>query len=168
VGGRATTVRQELKETYSAFEEAKADISGLFALQRLVTRGVLPRALQETMYDTFLASAFRSIRFGINEAHGKGIALQLNYLLDAGAFRIASDGTFFVDKEKIQAGVARLTGEIMTLQAEGNYGKVKEMLSRIAVLRPDVQKAIDRLKDIPVDIEPKFTAAGRLTAEVGK
>ncbi len=85
VGGRATTVRQELKDTYSAIEEAKADISGLFALQFLVDRGQLDKSFERTMYTTFLASAFRSIRFGINEAHGRGQAIQLNYLLDQGA-----------------------------------------------------------------------------------
>ena len=61
------------------------------ALQYLVDKGCLPKAMQETMYTTFLASAFRSIRFGLNEAHGKGIALQLNTLLDAGAFRVAPE-----------------------------------------------------------------------------
>ena len=86
VGGRATTVRQELKDTYSAIEEAKADVSGLFALQFLVDRGQLDKTFERTMYTTFLASAFRSIRFGINEAHGRGQAIQLNYLLDQGAF----------------------------------------------------------------------------------
>ena len=73
-----TTVRAELKETYSALEEAKADISGLWALQYLVDKGVLDKSLERTMYTTFLASAFRSIRFGLNEAHGRGVALQLN------------------------------------------------------------------------------------------
>ena len=168
VGGRATTVRQELKDTYSAFEEAKADISGLFALQRLITRGILPKTLQQTMYDTFLASAFRSIRFGVSEAHGRGVAMQLNHLLDYGAFTANPDGTFSVNLSKIQDGVAALTREIMTLQAEGNYAKVKEMLTRLAVVRPEVQKALDRLKDIPVDIEPRFTTAERLISEVGK
>ena len=71
---QATTVRQELKDTYSAIEEAKADISGLWALQYLVDKGVIDKAMEQTMYTTFLASAFRSIRFGINEAHGRGIA----------------------------------------------------------------------------------------------
>src|SRR6202040_1980434 len=84
VGGRQTTVRQELKETYSAIEEAKADISSLFAIQYMIDKGVLPRSLERPLYTTFLASAFRSIRFGVNEAHGRGIAMQLNYLLDQG------------------------------------------------------------------------------------
>jgi hypothetical protein len=91
VGGRATTVRQELQETYSTIEEAKADISGLFALQYLLDKGVLNRDLQDTIYDTFLASAFRSIRFGITEAHGRGTAIQLNFLLDYGAFSLGKD-----------------------------------------------------------------------------
>ena len=119
VGGRDTTVRAQLKETYSAMEEAKADISGLFALQLLIDKGVLDKAMQETMYDTFLASAFRSIRFGVNEAHGRGIALQLNWLLDYGAFTVDKDGAFAVNPAKIKDGVKALTGEIMTLQARG-------------------------------------------------
>src|SRR5258705_9928505 len=69
VGGRATTVRQQLKETYSYLEEAKADISGLFALQYLIDKGVIDKSLQRSIYTTFLASCFRSIRFGLNEAH---------------------------------------------------------------------------------------------------
>src|SRR5439155_7678375 len=76
VGGRQTTVRQELKETYSFLEEAKADISALFAIQFMINKGVLPKTLERPLYATYLASAFRSIRFGVNEAHGKGIAVQ--------------------------------------------------------------------------------------------
>ena len=72
------------------------------------------------MYTTFLASAFRSIRFGINEAHGRGIAVQLNYLLDAGAFKVLPGGTFAVDEAKIADAVTALTRDIMTLEAEGN------------------------------------------------
>ena len=78
IGGRATTVRQELKDTYSAIEEAKADVSGLFALQCPVDGGKLDATLDRTVHVTYLASMFRSIRFGINEAHGRGVAIQLN------------------------------------------------------------------------------------------
>jgi hypothetical protein len=162
VDGRKTTVRRELKETYSAIEEAKADISGLFALQFLLDSGVLDRELQESIYDTYLASAFRSIRFGINEAHGRGIAVQLNYLLDYGAVVVEGDGTFSVDESKIKDGVRALTGDIMTLQAEGDYAKARDMLSRLAVVRPEVQSALDKLQQVPVDIEPKFATAEKL------
>jgi hypothetical protein len=162
VSGRMTTVRQELKETYSAIEEAKADVSGLWALQYLIDKGQLDKSLQQTMYTTFLASAFRSIRFGINEAHGRGQAIQLNYLLDQGGFKVNPDGTFAVDAARIRDGVTALTREIMTLQAEGSYAKAKAMIDRLGVMRPETQKVLDRLTSVPVDIEPRFTTAQEL------
>jgi hypothetical protein len=159
VAGRATTVRQELKETYSAIEEAKADIAGLFALQYLVDQGQIDKALEQTMYTTFLASAFRSLRFGINEAHGRGQAIQLNYLLDSGGFAVNTDGTFTVDAAKIRDGVVALTREIMTLQAEGSYAKAKQMIDTLGVLRPPTKAVLDKLTSVPVDIEPRFVTA---------
>jgi hypothetical protein len=163
VNGRQTTVRQELKETYSAMEEAKADISGLWALQFLADRKLIDPQIARTMYTTFLASAFRSIRFGVNEAHGRGIAVQLNALLDAGAFKVRPDGTFTVDNAKIVDAVTALTREIMTLQANGDYAGAKDMLDRLGVVRPEVKKVLDKLTGVPVDIEPKFTTAAQLT-----
>jgi hypothetical protein len=162
VNGRATTVRQELKETYSFLEEAKADISGLFALQHLIDRGSLPRSLEPALYTTFLASAFRSIRFGVTEAHGKGIAVQLNYLLDQGGFTERPDGTFAVNPGRIKEGVTTLTRDIMTIQADGDYAKAKALGDRLGVVRPPVQRALDKLAAIPVDIEPRFTTAADL------
>ena len=159
VGGRTTTVRQELKDTYSAIEEAKADISGLFALQFLIDKGQLDKGLEKTMYTTFLASAFRSLRFGINEAHGKGQAIQLNYLLDKGGFKVNGDGTFAVDTAKIREAVTSLTGEIMTLQAEGSYAKARQMIDTLGVLRPPTKAVLDKLLSVPVDIEPRFVTA---------
>jgi hypothetical protein len=160
--GRQTTVRQELKETYSALEEAKADISGLFAIQHMIDKGVMPKSLEASLYTTFLASAFRSIRFGVNEAHGKGIAIQLNTLLDQRGVVVGPDGTFAVDPDRIKEGVAALTRDIMTIQAEGNYAKAKELGDRLGVVRPEVKKALDKLESIPVDIEPRFTTADQL------
>ncbi|MEZ5287224.1 MAG: hypothetical protein R2712_20965 [Vicinamibacterales bacterium] len=144
VGGRTTTVRQELKETYSAIEEAKADISGLFALQFLVDQGQLDKKFEETMYVTFLASAFRSIRFGVNEAHGRGQAIQLNYLLDAGAVTVGADGTFAVDAARVKDAVTALTREFMTLQAEGRYDRAQSMIETLGVVRPSVQAVLDK------------------------
>jgi len=162
VNGRQTTVRQELKEQYSVLEEAKADISGLFAIQHLIDKGSLPRAFEPSLYTTFLASAFRSIRFGVSEAHGKGIAIQLNFLLDQSGFTTKADGTFAVNRDRIKEGVTALTREIMTIQAEGDYAKAKALADRLGIVRPPVQKALDRLSEIPVDIEPRFTTAAQL------
>jgi hypothetical protein len=162
VAGRQTTVRQELKETYSAIEEAKADISGLWALQYLADHKLIDAKIARTMYTTFLASAFRSIRFGVTEAHGLGVAVQLNTLVDRGAFKVRPDGTFTVDNAKIVDAVAGLTRDLMTLEASGDYAKAKDLLTRLGVVRPDVQKVLDRLSGVPVDIEPNFTTAAQL------
>jgi len=159
VRGTNEAVRHALKDTYSAIEEAKADISGLWALQQLVNTGAVPAAIGQTMYTTFLTSTFRSIRFGLNEAHGKGIALQLNYLLDKGAVIVAADGTFGVDLPKFKDAAASLTRDLMTIEAEGNYSGAQDLLKRMVVIRPEVQRVLDKLKNVPVDIEPNFTTA---------
>jgi len=156
VNGRATTVRLELKELNSALEEAKADISGLWALQQLMDKGVLDPKQEPAMYVTFLASTFRTLRFGITEAHSKGMALQLNWLLDTGGFTVSPDGRFAVDFAKVKPGVASLTTEIMTIQATGDYARAKALLQRLVVIRPEVQAMLDRLGDVPVDIEPHY------------
>jgi hypothetical protein len=162
VGGRATTVRQEFKEAYSTIEEAKADMSGLWALQLLVDRGKLDKSLEQSMYATYLASMFRSIRFGITEAHGRGVAIQMNYFLDHGGVTVAADGTFAVDAARIKQNVTDLTRDLMTMQAVGDYAAAKRLMEKLAVVRPPVQTVLDRLKDVPVDIEPRFVTAQEL------
>ena len=159
VFGRTDAVRTALKDTYGALEEAKADISGLWALQQLADKGVVSAEIARTMYTTFLASSFRSIRFGLTSAHARGQVLQLNYLLDNGAVIVAGDGTFSVVDAKIRQAVADLTRDIMTIQANGDYAGAQALLKKMVVVRSEVQRILDRLKDVPVDIEPKFVSA---------
>ena len=155
VAGRDTSPRQELKELYSAIEEAKADVTGLFMMQYLFDHGMAHGpAAEHQLYTTFLASAFRSLRFGLTEAHGKGMALQFNYLFDKGAFVANPDGTFAVDFLKVKGAVRDLCHDLMTLEAEGNYAGAKKMLDTLGVVRPAMQHAIDGLKGIPTDINP--------------
>jgi hypothetical protein len=155
VAGRTTSPRQEMKDLYSAIEEAKADITGLFMLQYLFDHGLAhgPKA-ESQLYTTYLASSFRSMRFGLTEAHGKGMAMQFNYLSDKGAFVSNADGTFAVDVPKMKVAVRDLTHDLLTLEAQGDYAGAKKMLTTLAVMRPALQKAIDRLQDIPTDIDP--------------
>jgi hypothetical protein len=160
VDGQETTVRGQLKELYSAIEEAKADITGLFALQYFIDKGLLDRQMERSIYTTFLASAFRSVRFGLTEAHGKGIALQFNYLVNEDAIKVDErNGTFSINPARIKEGVRKLTHDILTLQAEGSYAKAKAMLDRYGVVSPAMQKALDHLGGVPVDIEPMFPLA---------
>ncbi|MCC6194055.1 MAG: hypothetical protein IT518_06245 [Burkholderiales bacterium] len=162
VNGRATTVRQELKELNGTLEEAKADISGLWALQQLMDKGVLDKRDERSMYVTYLASSFRTLRFGLNESHAKGMALQVNYLLDHGAIRVGSDGRFTLDLGKTKKAVTGLTHDIMTLQAHGDYAGVKALLDKMVVIRPEVQRVLDQLAGVPIDIAPHFVTATEL------
>lgn len=163
VNGRQTTVRQQMQELGSALEEAKADISGLFALQYLIDKGVVPKSMEQPMYVTYLAGTFRSVRFGVGDAHGKGMALQFNYLMDAGAFEHdSSTATFKVNFGKIKDGTQRLTHEIMTIQAEGSYEKAKDLLEKYSLIRPAMKAVLDKLTDLPTDIAPTFPLADQL------
>lgn len=160
VNGQSTTVRLQLKELYSAIEEAKADVTGLWALQYLLDKGVIPKTMQRTLYTTYLASMFRSVRFGINEAHGRGVAMQFNYFTDEGAITYNEQtGKFSVDEAKIRDAVRKLTNELLTIEAEGSYDKARGMLVKYAVIRLPMKNALDKLKDVPVDIEPVFPMA---------
>ena len=174
VNGRDTNPRLELKELYSAVEEAKADVTGLFALQYLMTQadkgaGANPAPLphgpdaERRLYTTYLASSFRTLRFGLQDSHAKGMAVQFNYFLDHGAFIANPDGTFSVDLNKMKDAVAGLDHELLTLEATGDYDGAKKLMSEMMVLRPEVQKALERLKSVPTDIEPKFVTADELT-----
>jgi hypothetical protein len=164
-GGSGGGVRQALKEHYSVLEEAKADVSGLWALQQLMDKGVLDRTLERAMYTTFLASSFRTLRFGMTESHAKGMALQVNYLLDAGAFTVNEDGTFSVNMKKAKKAVTGLTRELLTLQATGDYAGTKKLFDRMVVVRPEVQAVLGRLDNVPVDIRPRFVTAETLERE---
>ncbi|MEO8661693.1 MAG: hypothetical protein ABI693_24705 [Bryobacteraceae bacterium] len=151
-----STPRQELKELYSAIEEAKADITGLYLLQYMYDKGLLqggPDA-ERKLYTTFLASSFRTLRFGVHEAHGRGMALQFNYLSDKGAFVANPDGTFAVDFLKVRAAVRDLTHDLLMLEANGDYAGAKKMLATLAILRPPLQKSLQTLEAIPTDINP--------------
>jgi hypothetical protein len=160
MNGRQTTPRKELKDLYSTIEEAKADATGLYMLQYLNDHNYL-KIDEHRLYTTYLASSFRTLRFGLKEAHGKGMAIQFNYLMDKGAF-VRHDGRYAVDFGKIKAAVRELVHDLLTLEATGNYAGAKHMMDTLGVLRPEEQKTIDGLKELPVDIAPVFVTATSL------
>ena len=171
VDGRDTTPRAELKELYSAVEEAKADITGLFALQYMMDHAqemklssMLPSddAAQRQLYTTYLASMFRTLRFGLNDAHGKGMAIQFNYLMDKGAFSQQPDQTFALDLKKFKQGVRDLDHDLLTIEAQGDYDAAKNLQDEMGVLRPALQKSLDGLQAIPTDTDPIFVTADEL------
>src|SRR5580700_8953539 len=174
VGDRDTTPREELKDLYAAIEECKADVTGLFALQFMMDHAkemglskVLPsdEAAQRQLYTTYLASSFRTLRFGLNDAHGKGMAIQFNYLMDKGAFSQQADQTFTLDLEKFKQGVRDLDHDLLTLEAQGDYAGAKKLQDEMGVVRPALQKSLDRLQEIPTDVELVFVTADELVPE---
>jgi hypothetical protein len=160
VNGQPTTVRLQLKELYSSIEEAKADVTGLWALQYLIDKGVIEKQMQRTLYTTYLASMFRSVRFGLTESHARGVAMQFNYFTDEGAIKFDSlTGKFSADDAKMKDAVRKLTNELLTLEAEGSYDKAKAILDKYSMIRADMKGGLDRLNTVPVDIEPIFPLA---------
>lgn len=168
--GKASTPRQDLKDAYSTIEEAKADVTGLWALAYMMDKGQLKDSLgqgaaaERKLYNTFLASAFRTLHFGLTDSHARGMAIQVNYLLDKGGFVSHGDGTFSVDFAKIRQAVADLDREFLTIEATGDYARAQDLMKRYVVIRPDVQKALDKMKAVPNDIRPRFVTAAELLA----
>lgn len=164
IEGRKTSPRHELKDLYSTIEEAKADVTGLYMLQYFFNKKILPggSSAEKALYTTYLASSFRTLRFGITEAHGRGMALQFNYLTDKGAFVKQDDGRFVVDFAKIKPAILDLTRDLLTIEAQGDYQAAKTLLSQSAVIRPPLAEALQRLQSIPTDIEPIFVTADQI------
>jgi hypothetical protein len=164
----ASTPRQDLQDAYSTIEEAKADITGLYALRFMMDQGQLKGSLgqgavvERKLYNTFLASAFRTLHFGLTDSHARGMAIQVNYLLDKGGFVAHGDGTFAVDFKKIKQAVLDLDREFLTIEATGDYARARALMTQYVVIRPDVQKALDKMKGIPNDIRPSFPTAAQL------
>ncbi|KAJ4959224.1 hypothetical protein NE237_026335 [Protea cynaroides] len=162
--GQKSTVRMELQELHSALEEAKADIVGLWALKFLMKKELLPISLIKSMYVSFLAGCFRSVRFGLEEAHGKGQALQFNWLFEKEAFVLHSDGTFSVDFTKVEGAVESLSRKILTIQAKGDKESAKSLLQEYGKMTEPLQLAMEKLEKIqvPVDIAPIFRIANKI------
>ncbi|RMG61887.1 MAG: peptidase [Calditrichaeota bacterium] len=161
--GRETTVNAELKETYSTIEEAKADILGLYNLDYLVQRGVFPHSLADQMYASYLGGIFRSVRFGINEAHGGANVIALNYLLEKGGFEYnEATGKFRVNDSKIRDAVRALAHDLLMIQALGDYQGAKAFIEKYRYISPQLERALDQLSDVPVDIRPRFAIEAQL------
>jgi Peptidase family M49 len=168
IQGRDTNPRMELKEQYAAWEEAKADVTGLFALQYLMTQAdhgkitmPLPHGpeAERKLYTTYLASSFRTMRFGLQDAHARGQAMQFNFFLMQGAYIPNADGTFSLDLAKMKDAVIELDKGLLIAEAKGDYNFAKTWMDMNGEIKPEVQKALARLKSVPTDIEPIFETA---------
>jgi hypothetical protein len=157
VDGRKTTVDKELKEQNSAMEEQKADVMGVWNILYLSGRGEFPAAEKPQLFATYFTGIFRAVRFGIDEAHGRGAAAQYGYLREKGAFSWdAGARRFRIDNQRMEAGVKELLAEIVRIQANGDYAGAKAFLERYARFDAEATAVLDSLGDIPVDIQPEY------------
>jgi len=156
IDGRATEVRLELKDLYSAFEEAKADVLGVYDIYALVGKGVMEPEILESLPWTYTAGIFRTTRFGVAEAHGLGMVLQTNFLLEKGAVEITPDSKFRPVPDLFEDTFRELAHELLMIQAEGDYDAALAFVENYGAVSPAMVTAIDALAAIPVDIDPSF------------
>ena len=157
VDGRQTTVNEELREQYSALEESKADVMGIYNILYMMERGELPASERSELLATYVAGLFRSMRFGIEEAHGKGAAAQYGYLLEKGAYRWdTANGHYVIDEAKLVSGLTELLREELMLQARGDYAGTMAFFDRYAKLDDHARAVIAGMDHIPVDIRPIY------------
>jgi hypothetical protein len=157
VGGRQTTVNAELKDVYSASEEAKADVMGVHNILYMMKRGELPSAEREEALATYFVGIFRAVRFGIDEAHGRGAAMQYDYLKEKGAFRWDErSDRFRVDYDRMESGLRELLAELVRLQGNGDYAGTKAFFDRHARLDERARGVLAKAAHIPTDIQPIY------------
>ena len=159
-GGERVDVRVMLKNLYSSIEECKADVLGIWNILYAFDKGIVRSFDERQLFATYAGLMFRSMRFGVDEAHGRGTAVQWNWLRERGAITETSGGRYTIDVAKMRAGVRELATELLTLQATGDFGRAERLLTRYGKSTPEIQSVIARMTDIPVDITPVFPAAG--------
>ena len=149
------TVRQALKEHASALEEGKADILGIYMVKQLLAKGVIDQGTMEDYYVTFMAGIFRSVRFGASSAHGKANMIRFNFFSEHQAFSRNDEGYYQINMEKMSDAVDALSNLILTLQGDGDYAGVAQLVAEKGIIKAQLQNDLQRLTDaaIPVDID---------------
>jgi hypothetical protein len=157
--GSQTTVSRELKELYSAMEEAKADITGLYCRKILVRKRFFREDGDIRGYVSFLPGFFRAIRFGATSAHGKANMMEFNFMREQGAIELdPKSDRFHVNLDKMPRAVEAMTRALLMIQALGDYDAAAEFIAKYGETSPDVERMLERLRDVPVDIEPVYSA----------
>ena len=159
-GGERVEVRKPLKELYSTVEECKADVLGVWNILFAQNQKLLTSFDERQLLATYAGLMFRSTRFGVGEAHGRGTAVQWNWLREKDAVTPIAGGRFTVDFTKARDAVRDLATELLTIEATGDYARAKALLDRYGKETDEMKRVNATLADIPVDITPVFPAAG--------
>lgn len=154
--GKPTTVAAELQELYSGIEEGKADVMGAYNILFLMKKGELPMGEKNNLLATYAAGLFRSMRFGVHEAHGIGAAFQYSYYVDKGALTHQADGLYKIDFAKLEQAITDLVHDVVVVQGDGNYKEAKAFLSKYGHIDDGVRAVNASLGNVPVDIQPIY------------
>jgi Peptidase family M49 len=158
--GKRVETRILLKNLYSTIEECKADVVGMWNLLYAIDQKLITSFDAETLYITNVGLLFRSMRFGIGEAHGRGTAVQWNWYREKGAIIPSGENQFKVDLPKMQESVKSLSNELLMIEATGDFQRAERLLEKYGVTNAEINRVIESLKGIPVDIAPVFPTAG--------
>lgn len=152
------SIREAIGPEYSGLEESKADVVGVFCFQWLVDHGAVPKDMGKIDYASYVAGIFRTVRFGVAEAHGAGEMMEFNYLVEQGAIRRdAPSGLYEIDFSRMPAAIASLAKELLEQEATGDRARTEAWFKKYAVMPPDLAALLAKQKDIPVDIDPVFS-----------
>ena len=152
------SVNQGLKEHYSAIEEGKADLAGLHSIRYFIEKRIIPKEMEKQHYVSYLASIFRTIRFGTTEAHGKAAICELNYLRDKGGIRLdPATKKWSINFERIGPAISDMARVWLTFEATADYKGVEEFFVQWAGTPKEVSDALKGLEHLPVDVEPVYS-----------
>ncbi len=151
------SIRESIGPAYSGLEEAKADVVGMFGLKLLVDREVLPKEKLEEYYASYLAGIFRTIRFGVAEAHGQAEMMEFNYLSERGAVKRQSSGMYAIDYAAMPGAIADLAKELLEIEATGDRERAENWFKKYDVMPAELQVALKAASKVPVDVDPVFS-----------
>src|SRR5215470_17251448 len=152
--GRAD-IRESIGPAFSGLEEAKADMVGLLSLTWLMDKGVFPKARANEVYASYVAGIFRTVRFGVAEAHGRAEMMEFNYLSEQGAIkRDPTTGRYVIDFAKMPDALASLATELLQIEATGDRNRAEQWFKKYGSMPAELKSALANTKDVPVDIDP--------------
>jgi hypothetical protein len=150
-------INEAIGSSYSALEESKADVVGEFCYGWLIDHGVLPKERRNITYASYVAGIFRTVRFGVAEAHGAGEIMQFNYYTEQGAIRRdPASGLYVIDFEKMPVAIASLAKELLAQEASGDRARTDAWFKKYGGMPPELSALLAKTSDIPVDIDPEF------------
>jgi len=157
VHGKQVDIREAIGPVFPGLEEAKADVVGMFGVKWLVDRGALPKSRLPVYYASYVAGIFRTVRFGIAEAHGRAEMMEFNYLAEQHAILREASGRYAIDYNRIPAALAGLSKELLEIEATGDRARAETWFAKYDAMPPDLKAALDKASDLPVDLDPVFS-----------